>query len=75
MGLAGLHDESLVDVWDDTTTGDGGLNKGIKLLVTADRKLQVAGSDALNFEVLAGIACKLKNLSCEVLENSSRVDC
>jgi len=74
VGLAGLHNEGLVDVWDDTTTGDGGLNEGIKLLVTADSKLQVAGSDALNFEVLAGIACKLKHLSGEVLKNSCGVD-
>lgn len=34
--LVSLHDECLVDVGDDTTTGDGCLDEGIKLFVSAD---------------------------------------
>ena len=75
MGLGWLHDQSLVDVWDDTTTGNSGLDKGIKLLITTDGKLQVAGSNALDLEVLAGVACELKHLSSQVLEDGSTVDC
>lgn len=52
MGLGGLHDQSLVDVRDDTTASDGGLDEGIEFLVTADSELQVAGSNTLNFQVL-----------------------
>ena len=52
MGLRGLHDESLVDVRDDTAASNGGLDEGVELFVTADRKLQVTGSDALDLKVL-----------------------
>jgi hypothetical protein len=46
-----------VDVGDHTTTGDGGLDEGVKLLVTTDSELQMAGSYALDLEVLAGVTC------------------
>ena len=74
MGLGWLHDESLVDVWDNTTASDSSLDEGIELLVATDSKLQVAGSNALDLKVLAGVTCELKNLSSEVLKNSSRVN-
>ena len=35
-----LLEERLVDVGDDTATGDGGLDEGIKLLVTTDGELR-----------------------------------
>ena len=60
-----------MDVWDDTTAGDGGLDEGIELLVTTDGELQVARGDALDLEVLGGIACELKHLSSQVLEDGS----
>jgi len=62
-------------VGNNSTAGDSSLDKGIKFFVTANSKLQVTGSDALDPEILAGVACKLKNLSCEVLKDSGRVDC
>lgn len=37
-----FHDEGLVDVWDNTTTGDSRLNKSVELLVTADSQLKMA---------------------------------
>jgi hypothetical protein len=74
VNLGGLHDEGLVDVGNDTSAGDSGLDEGIKLFVTADSKLQVTGGDALHLEVLAGVACELKNLSGEVLKDGGRVD-
>ena len=40
--LRGLVHERFVDVRDDTATGDGGLDKGIQLFVTSNRKLQVS---------------------------------
>lgn len=71
MGLGRLHDQSLVDVGDDTTAGDGGLDEGIEFLVTADGKLQVARGDALDLQVLAGVTSELKHLSSQVLEDGS----
>ena len=71
MGLSWLHDESLVDVWDDTTTSDGGLDEGIEFFVTANGQLQVARGDALDFQVLAGVSCELKHLRSEVLKDGS----
>lgn len=70
-----FHDEGLVDVRDDTTAGDSGFNKRVELFVTADGQLQVAWGDALDLEVFAGVTCQFENLSREVFENSSGVDC
>ena len=66
-----LDDESLVNVGDNTTTSDGRFDKSVELFVTADSQLQVARGDAFDLEVLAGVTSELKNLSSEVLKNSS----
>lgn len=42
----------------DTTEGDGGSDEGVKLLVTTDSELEVAGSDALDLEILGGVLKK-----------------
>lgn len=72
--FVGLNDQGLVDVRDHTTTSDGGLDKRVKLLVTADSQLQVAGSYSLHLEVLAGVTSEFQDLSGQVLQNGSRVD-
>jgi hypothetical protein len=72
--LGRFHNKRLVDVGNNSTAGDSSLDKGIKFFVTANSKLQVTGSNALDPEIPAGVACKLKNLSCEVLKDSGRVD-
>ena len=38
--LALLADQRLVDVGDDTTAGNGGLDQGVQLLVTSDGQLK-----------------------------------
>ena len=40
--LFDLEGESSVDVWENTTTGDGGTDEGIKFFVTADGELEMA---------------------------------
>ncbi len=50
--LLDLEQQRAVDVGQDTAEGDGGADQGIELLVAADGKLQVAGRDALDLEVL-----------------------
>ena len=59
---------------DDSTTSDGGLDEGVELLVTTDGELQVTRCDALDLEVLGGVARKLEHLGGEVLQDGSRVD-
>ncbi len=39
--LALLANQRLVDVGDDTTAGNGGLDQGVQLLVTTDGKLKI----------------------------------
>ena len=39
LGLGRLVDEGLVDVGDDSSSGDGGLDEGVELLVSADGEL------------------------------------
>lgn len=63
-----------MDVGDHTTSSDGGFDEGVQLLVATDSELQVAGRDALDLEVFAGVTCQLKDLSGEVLKDSCRVD-
>ena len=40
-----------MDVGDDAAAGDGRLDQGVELLVTADGELEVAGRDALDLWV------------------------
>ena len=64
-----------MDVWDHTTAGNSSLDKSVKLFVTTDCELQVAGSDTLNFKVFASVTSQFKHFSSEVLKDGSRVDC
>jgi len=70
-----FHDEGFVDVRDDTTASNSGFNKSVELFVTADSQLQVAWGDALDLEVFASVTGQFENLSREVFENGSGVDC
>lgn len=69
--LAGLHDQSLVNVGNHTSTSDGRFNQSIKFFVSANGQLEVAGSDALDLEVLACVSCQFEHLSGEVLKDGS----
>ena len=62
LSLSLLSDERLVDVGDDTSSGDGGLDEGVQLLVTSDGQLQVAGGDTLHLQVLGSVSGQLENL-------------
>ena len=57
----GLGDEGLVDVGDDTTTGNGGLDECVELLVTTNGEQQVPGRDTLHLQVLACVTSELEN--------------
>lgn len=72
--LVGLHDEGFVDVRDNTTSSNSGLDESVELFVTSDGEQQVSRSDSLHFEIFGSISSELKNLSSEVLKDSSTVD-
>lgn len=63
-----------MDVRNDTTTGNGGLDQGIELLVTSNGKLQMSWGNSLHLKILGSVTGKLENLSSEVLKNGSAVD-
>jgi hypothetical protein len=63
-----------VDVRDDASARDGALDERVELLVPADGELQVARGDALDLEVLAGVAGQLQDLGGQVLEDGGGVD-
>jgi len=42
-------------MWQNTSEGNGGTDKSIKLFVSADCELEVAGSDALDLEIFGGV--------------------
>ncbi len=72
--LGRLFDEHLVDVRNHTTSGDGGVDEGVELLVSADGELEMARGDTLDLEILRGVSSELKHLGGEVLEDSGAVD-
>ena len=63
-----------MDVRDNTTSSNSSLDKSVELFVTSDGEQQVSRSDSLNLEILRSISSELKNLSGEVLKDSSTVD-
>lgn len=63
-----------MDVWDHTSTSNGALDEGVKLLVSTDGQLQVTRGDTLHLQILASVPSQLQNLGRQVLEDSSRVD-
>jgi hypothetical protein len=64
-----------VDVGNDTTTGDGGLDEGVKLLVTSDSELEMSWGNSLHLEILGSVTGQLENLGGEVLKDGSGIHC
>ena len=69
-----LADERLVDVGDDSTASDGGLDQSVQLLVSPDGELEMSGGDSLHLQVLTGVTGQLEDLSSEVLQDGGAVD-
>ena len=74
VGRRGLVDERLVDVRDDSITGNGCLDKGVQLFITSDGKEQMSWGDSLNLKILTGVTSKLKHLCCQIFHDSGCVD-
>merc|ERR1719232_1439634 len=70
-----LWQEDSLDVGEDSTLGDGDSGQElVQLLVVPDGKLEVTGDDPGLLVVTGGVASQLKDLSSEVLHDSSKVD-
>ena len=73
LGLLGEEDS--LDVGEDTTLGNGDSSKQfVQLLVITDGQLQVTGDDPGLLVVTGSVASQLKDLSSQVLHDSSHVD-
>merc|ERR1719209_2011123 len=60
---------------EDTTLGNGNTGEEfVQFLVVADGELEVTGDDSGLLVVTGSVACKLENLSSEVLHDCSQVD-
>ena len=64
--LSLLADEALVDMRDDSASGDGRLDERVQLLVTTDGELQVARRDTLHLQILGRVAGQLEDLNREI---------
>ena len=62
-----------MDVGDDSTTSDGGLDQSVQLLVSPDGELEMSGGDSLHLQVLTGVTGQLEDLSREVLQDGGAV--
>lgn len=64
-----------MDVRENTTLGNGDVTQElVQLLIVADGELEVTGNDTGLLVVTSGVSSQLKNLSSEVLKNSSEVN-
>lgn len=55
LGTWGVNGTHLVDVGKDSSSGDGGADERVELLVSSDGELQMTGRDTLHAEILGGV--------------------
>ena len=66
---------TLVDVWKDTTLGDGNVTEElVQLFVVADGELKVTGDNTGLLVVTRGVAGQFENFGSQVLENGCEID-
>ena len=63
-----------MDVRDDASSSNRGLDQRVQLLVSPDGELEMPGGDSLHLQVLTGVAGQLEDLSSEVLQDGGAVD-
>ena len=75
LGLLGgrLVDERLVNVWDNSSTSNSGLDQRIQLLISTNGQLQMPRCDTFHLEILAGVPGQLQHFCCEVFQDGRRV--
>ena len=73
--LGGFHNESLVNMWNDTTTSNGSFDQSVKFFISSDSQLEMSWSDSLHFKILRSVSCEFENFGCQILKDSSAVNC
>jgi hypothetical protein len=64
-----------MDVWQDTTLGDGDVSEQlVQLLIVTDGELQVTGDDSRLLVVTSSVSGQLEDFSTEVLQDGGEVD-
>ena len=63
-----------MDVWDDSSAGDGSLDECVELLVPPDSELEVPGRHRLLPQVVGRVPSELEDLGSQVLEDAGHVD-
>ncbi len=58
-----------MDVWNDTSTGDGSLDQCIEFLVSTNGKLQVTRCDALHFKILTCVPGQFEHFGRKVFQD------
>ena len=70
-----LGQENGLDVWQDTTLGNGDTaEEFVQLFVIADGQLQVTWDDTGLLVVTGSVTGQLKDLSAQILQNGGQVD-
>jgi len=73
LGL--LWEKVVVNVWKDTTLGNGDVTKKlVQLLIVSDGKLQVSWDDTGLAVVTSGVTSQFEDFGSEVLEDGGEVD-
>lgn len=74
LGTRLLWQEDCVDVWENTTLGDGdAAHELVELFVVSDGELQVSWRDSRLLVVSCGVTGQLEDLGGEVFEDGSEV--
>ena len=63
-----------MDVWDNTTTSNCGLDQSVKLFISSDGEQEMSWCDSLHLQVLRGVTGELEDFGSKVLKDSSTVD-
>lgn len=60
-----------MDVWDDSSSGDGGLDESVELFVSSDSKMKMSWGDTLHLKILGGVTGQLEDFGGEIFEDGS----
>lgn len=70
-----MYQLTLVNVWKDTTLGDGDMTQEfVQLLIVTDGKLKVTWDDTGLLVVTSGISRQFKNFGSKVFEDGSEIN-
>lgn len=61
-------------MWQNTSESDCRANECVEFFVTADGELKVARRNALDLEILGGVACELEDFGGKVLQDGGQID-